>query len=508
MITFLLFPKHSRNGLKERGWHNMEASVTFPVFEVESKWVMEGEKRLDAKFYAEDVIASRILMGKLEERGLGIGYVEDLSEDIFHRTRFRRNYVDIRLGLPFLTPTDLFMFPIKSRKAVVNPPEGLKVSPKWILITCSGTVGKVIIANKPMSKCILSHDVIRIIPKDENNLGYLYAYLNTWMGQAFLTKDSYGSTVKHIEPHHVASIPIPRIPELEKEVNQRILEAHKLREEAQELLLKTEEMIYSELGLPEIDEEDVEYFGGEVGKLIKCFEIKASELNLRFDASYHLPLSHLAIKNLIASKSGKTKRLGSVAKSFVPPRFKRAYVKDPSDGVPLLQGMHILQIKPQDIKYIWNNMKNLELYIIRKDWILVTCSGTIGRLSLVRDYWGEWAATNHLLRIVPDGNEIHPGYLTAFLLSIYGQMQFQRLIYGGVVDEIGEAGELFNDILILKSKNKDIENKIGNLVFKAYDKRDKANQIEDEAIELLENRLKEIAGEFSAPVRFSDILVG
>jgi type I restriction enzyme S subunit len=139
-------------------------------------------------------------------------------------------------------------------------------------------------------------------------------------------------------------------------------------------------------------------------------------------------------------------------------------------------------------------MKNLNAYIVRKNWILVTCSGTIGRLSIVRDYWDEWAATNHLLRIIPNENEIHPGYLIAFLLSIYGQVQFQRLIYGGVVDEIGEAGELFNDILILKPQNKDIENRIGNFTFEAYDKRDKANQIEDEAIKLLERRLKEIAG--------------
>jgi hypothetical protein len=44
----------------------------------------------------------------------------------------------------------------------------------------------------------------------------------------------------------------------------------------------------------------------------------------------------------------------------------------------------------------------------------------------------------------------------------------------------------------LKPKNKDIEDEIGNLVFEACDKRDKANQIEEEAIKLLERRLKEI----------------
>jgi len=385
------------------------------------------------------------------------------------------------------------MFPLKPRKSVVNPPEGLQVSPEWILVTCSGTVGRTIISNKFISPCILSHDVIRTIPKNGNLVGYLYAYLSTWVGQAFLTKDQYGATVKHIEPHHVANIPIPRVPELEERINQKILEAHRLREEAQEHLLKAEEMLHSELGLPRIDEDDAEYFGGENGRIIKSFEIKASELNLRLDASYHLPLLHLAIQKLIEEKSGEIERLGDVSNSFVPPRFKRAYVKDPSDGIPLLQGTHIPQIKPQDIKYIWTNMKNLKSYIVRKNWILTTCSGTIGRLSIVRKYWDGWTATNHLLRIIPDEQKIHPGYLTAFLLSIYGQVQFQRLIYGGVVDEIGEAGELFNNILILKPKNKDIEDKIGTLVFDAYNARDEANQIEDEAIELLERGLKELA---------------
>lgn len=465
--------------------------MTTQVFDIESRWLFDGEKRLDASFYAKDVIASKILIGKLEESGIAIETIDTMSKDIFHRSRFKRNYVGIGEGLPFLTPTDLLMFPLKPRKSVVNPPEGLQVSPGWILITCSGTIGRTIIATRFISPCILSHDVIRIIPKNRNLLGYLYAYLNTWMGQAFLTKDRYGATVKHIEPHHVATILVPRIPELEEEINQKILETHKLREEAQELLLKAEEMLHSELGLPKISEDDVEYFGGEKGRIVKSFEIKVSELNQRLDASYHIPLFHLAIQNLMKAKSGIIRKLGDVADSFVPPRFKRAYVRDPADGIPLLQGTHIPQIIPQDMKYIWNKMKNLNAYIVRKNWILVTCSGTIGRLSIVRDYWDEWTATNHLLRIIP--NEIHPGYLTAFLLSIYGQVQFQRLIYGGVVDEIGEAGELFNDILILKPKNKDIENKIGNFTFEAYDKRDKANQIEDEVIKLLERRLKEIA---------------
>jgi len=390
-------------------------------------------------------------------------------------------------------PSEVIMFLPKAKKFIMNYPEDVSIKENWILITRSGTIGRCLISTNILEKSVLSDDLIRIIPRDENNVGYLYAYLNTWVGQAFLIKDRYGATVKHIEPHHVATIPIPIIAKLEKEINQQILGAHTLREEAQELLLRAEELLYSELGLPKIDEDDVEYFGGEEGRLVKAFELKASDLNLRLDASYHIPLFHLALQNLMKEKFGIIKSLGEVADSFVPPRFKRAYVRDPSDGIPLLQGTHIPQITPQDMKYVWSKMKNLNSYIVRKNWILTTCSGTIGRLSLVRDYWNGWAATNHLLRIIPNEKEIHSGYLTAFLLSTYGQLQFQRLIYGGVVDEIGEAGKLFNDILILKPKNKTIENKIGNLIFEAYDKRDKSNQIENEVIKQLENKLIEIA---------------
>ena len=244
------------------------------------------------------------------------------------------------------------MFPLRPRKFVKDPPDGLKVSKDWILITCSGTVGRTVISNSEIGRCILSHDIIRVIPKTKEHLGFLYAYLNTWIGQAFLTKDQYGATVKHIEPHHVTNIPILRVPDLEEEINRKILEPHKLREEAQELLLKAEEMICSELGLPKIDEEDVEYFGGEIGRLVKAFEVRASELDYRLDASYHVPIAHLVVSNLQKAKSGYIKKLKEVADSFVPPRFKRLYFKDLNDGIPLLQGTHIPQIKPLDIKYI------------------------------------------------------------------------------------------------------------------------------------------------------------
>jgi len=479
---------------KGKGYDLMDTmEVPFHYFELETHWVNEEEKRFDARFYDKDVIAARLLIERLTRKKAGIETVKELSKDVFWPGRFKRRYVSRDKGKPFIMPSEAMMFLPKSKKFITNYPENVEIDRDWLLITRSGSVGRILISNDLLKKFVLSDDLIRIIPHDKGYFGYLYAYLNTWMGQAFLVKDQYGATVKHIEPHHVAGIPVPVISSLMERVEEKILNAHKLREDAQSLLIKAEEMLYSKLALPKIDEEEAKYFGNELGRVIKSFEISSSDLELRLDASYHAPIAQISINNLKKAKTGKIVRLVDVAETFVPPRFKRAYVKNPSDGVPLLQGSHVNQIKPQDLKFLWRKMKELDKYVVKKNWIIVTCSGTIGRLSLVMDFWDGWTATNHLLRIIPDENEIHPGYLTAYLLASYGQILFQKLIYGGVVDEIGEAGELFNEIPVLKPKDEKIEKHIGNLVFEAYSKRDEANKIEDDCTSIIEQELEKLA---------------
>jgi len=50
------------------------------------------------------------------------------------------------------------------------------------------------------------------------------------------------------------------------------------------------------------------------------------------------------------------------------------------------------------------------------------------------------------------------------------------------------------NILLPIPVDKSIENKIGSLVIEAYNKKDKANQIEEEAVKELEQSLMQIAG--------------
>jgi len=461
-------------------------------FEIESRWIYDNQDlRLNASSYHPESANALLLIDKLNRKGVSIETIGNIVKEIFYPPRFKRIYA--KEGVTFLSSKDIFDF-LPVGKKIKNASPEYFIKPGWILVTRSGSVGRVLIANKLLSKAAISEHVIRIVPTPQTPIQYLYAYLNSRIGQPLLIKDIFGGVVDEIEPNHIANIPIPRIPDLEEEINQKILEAHKLREEAQELLLKAEEMIYSELGLPKIDEEDVEYFGGEIGRLVKAFEVKASELDYRLDASYHLPILR-KIKEYLSSSEYRLTKLGEVIDEiFIPTRFKRPYVKNPDDGVPFLQGAHIPMIKPMDVKYIWKGMKNIENALLRKHWVLMTRSGTVGRIGFVSDYLNGWAASEHILRIIVK-NRGNPGYIVAFLSSLYGEYQIKGKVYGAVVDEIAEQDtSLIEDIDILLP-DKSIQDKIGSLVIKAYNKKDRANQIEEEAIKELEIYLIETAEE-------------
>lgn len=160
---------------------------------------------------------------------------------------------------------------------------------------------------------------------------------------------------------------------------------------------------------------------------------------LRFDASHYNPILAKAIA-MLRSSGMDLRPLGEVtARVFIPGRFKRVYVRS-SHGVPFLQGSHIVHFQPADIKYISPAVhQQIDRWLIRENWILVTRSGTVGRVAITPKSWDGWAASEHLLRIVPHAQGVcPPGYLNAFLQSFAGQSQLTSHIYGAVVDELTE----------------------------------------------------------------------
>jgi type I restriction enzyme S subunit len=427
-------------------------------FSVRAHWLTEDDCRLDASFYADEVVAARRVV---EDSGLTIKPLGDpnVVQRLFWPLRFKRVYTDDpNEGFPFLQASEALMFrPQMQRwlaRSKVPNAEDYFAKEGWILVTRSGVVGRCVLVGKRLAQFFLSEDLIRIVPVLLP--GYLYAYLSSWIGQALMVKEQYGMTVTHLEPQHLARLPVPLLPDDEQQaIHEQIMQAYRLRDEANDLLDKADELLHAELSLPRFDESQVPYLFGSSKP--KAFTVRATELEGRLDASFHIPIARAVIEQLRKGKYPPV-RLGDVAiRIFIPPRFKRIYVS-PEYGVPFLQGSHVL----------------------------VTRSGTVGRLTLVPKALDGWAASEHCLRIVPNPERVHAGYLAAFLMTPYGQHQLTSKIYGGVVDELTEEDTA---AIWLPDAPLEVQQRIGTLVVQAFEKKEEANAIEDRAIARLENIL-------------------
>ena len=166
--------------------------------------------------------------------------------------------------------------------------------------------------------------------------------------------------------------------------------------------------------------------------------IVARTVARRLDASYFNPVVAQALDTLRHSGMSLAPLGDITSRVFIPPRFKRIYV-DAEFGLPFLQGSHIVHFQPAGLKHISRNAHpDIGQWIIRSGWVLVTRSGTVGRVAMAPAEWDGWAASEHIMRIVPNEKKCPPGYLYSFLASPLGHVQLTAQIYGAVVDELTE----------------------------------------------------------------------
>lgn len=86
----------------------------------------------------------------------------------------------------------------------------LKVEEGDIMITRSGTIGKMTYATKDMAdNYLVSDDLVRIRVQDENLRAYLVAYFASKTALSLMLLDEYGSVQQHLQPRHIQEMLIP-----------------------------------------------------------------------------------------------------------------------------------------------------------------------------------------------------------------------------------------------------------------------------------------------------------
>ena len=208
-------------------------------------------------------------------------------------------------------------------------------------------------------------------------------------------------------------------------------------------------------------------------------------MNLRLDASYHVPVVDAIIAHLKENAAEVTtvgdSRISEAV--ILPGRFSRVYVEE-GYGRVLIGGKQLGELDPSGKKYLSNTKhdKILSKLEVRENTTLITRSGTIGKVAFVPKHWEHWIPSDHIIRAVPANKNI-AGYLYIFLASDYGRILITRYTYGSVVDEIDD--DHVRQIPIPLLRNKDVQQQINALALESNAKRYEAYKLEQEALYIM-----------------------
>lgn len=409
---------------------------------------------------------------------------EGLCQEAHNAFRFKRIYVDAEHGIPFLSSSDIISLRPRienylSRKYTQNLSKLL--IQKWdVLISRSGTIGNIALANEAFTGKAISEEVIRLSADNQDIAGFIAAFLRSRYGRPQLIQGTFGSVVDQIEPQHLSRVLIPDLPPIRRiEIGRLMCQAGELRDEANHLLDEADRLLHERLNLPYL--KDI----APRGSASFTTTIKASQLMGRLEASFHDPEAIAAEKQLAKLPVEITKigdqRITKEVRAITKFR-ERTYVD--KGGIPMLSSKQLFQVDPIDVKRLAKgaHTKDLPEIQLEENMIAVTRSGTIGKVQIIPKYMAAWTASEDATRFLAS-NDINAGYLYAWLASDYGYCLMTRCSYGSVILEVDK--EMFSSVHI-PLPELSIRNEIGDLVLKANQLRDQAWCSEQEAISKLE----------------------
>lgn len=456
---------------------------------VTSVWLEENGRRLDSRPYVSGAIEARVLLKKL---ATGTVPLHSVAQKIFNGPRFARNYVnDPDYGVPFLGSTDIIVadlstLPHIAKKQIEDHPE-LLIEGEWILISCSGTIGRMAYSRPEMQGMAGSQHFMRVIPNPQKILpGYLYAYLSSRFGVPQVVEGTYGAIIQHIEPHHIADLPIPRLgTAIEQAAHERIDQAAKLRSAYQQQIRGATDLLFGSVGLRDITAAEWHAEGPDVG-FARTLSTATSLRALNFNPRLERLLTRL--RSVQYMTLGKICRGGKLHRGL---RFKRIDC-EPKLGVKLIGQKELFWLEPEG-RWISPKYAPSDIFV-DDETIMVAAQGTLGenevfcRAELITGPWLQSSYTEHLLRIQSHFDGISGAFLFAFLRSETVFRCFRSMSIGS------KQQDLHHELLAnfpVPLPSEEVRGEIEKLVRDAYTKRHKASTLEREAVRLVEEAIQE-----------------
>tara|TARA_B100001750_G_C15516872_1_gene607948 strand:- start:65 stop:1513 length:1449 start_codon:yes stop_codon:yes gene_type:complete len=476
----------------------LKSNLSAEIPKIELLWtnvsvqeVIKEEFRLDASYFdiegrhARDVIENC----KFPKKRLA---GNDGLSSCYLRPRFKRIFLP-KSDLPIFQPSQINEISPKEELFISHltntDKKKLRVHKGQILVTRSGTVGNCTYVNKTLDGKIFSDDLIRINANSKTDAGFIYTFLKSTLGNKLIQTNKYGAVIKHIEPEHLEDVLIPNPDkEIKESIHKLVIKSFDHLDESNDLIHKAHNLLIEHLKLPPIEKIKIKYFRNS--KKTQSYSLNVNDLDNRLDGSYHVPI----ISSISSHLEKYADEVTTIAddriseKIVLPGRFKRVYVEK-GQGAVFFGGKQLLELNPNGKKYLslvhhGDRIKD-QLQLI-ENMVLISCSGTIGKIMIVPKHWENWTVNQHIIRIVPKEKNI-AGYIYAWLSTDFGQELIKRFTYGAVVDEIDDNH--VSQVLIPLLKSKQAQKKINDLVLQANEKRYQAYLLEQKALKELDEKV-------------------
>lgn len=465
---------------------------------VRRSWIADQGFRLDPGPYLSGGYEARMLLAKLNVRKEPLQKLTAGHDGgIYNGPKFSRAYVFKKdQGVPFVGSTDMLeadfsWLPLLKRSDALAIPY-LQLQPGTSLISCSGTVGRLTYVRRDMSEYWSSQHIMKVVPDaDLVPPGFLYTYLRSKFGVPLITGAAYGAIVQHIEPHHIADLPVPRFSvELESEIHDLVQQAAGLRARFQVGVVAATQDLFISAGLPQLVDLQWHEQPRDLGFQVR----KADATSLR--ALNYAPRVR-RILDVLRSVPHRT--LGEVCDDGQlsrGQRFRRVD-SDPEHGIRLIGQRQGFWLRPEGR---WISLSSGEAAGVKAndETTMIASQGTHGENEVFcRGFFvtGSWqrdfAFSEHFLRVLP-GREGFPGaYLFAFLRSEALFRVLRSMSTGSKQQDIHEV--LRRDIPVPECTPQD-RARIAETIRQAYRDRDHADELEDRALALLDCAVREAGG--------------
>jgi hypothetical protein len=447
-------------------WHSVNATS------IRASTLFSGDRRMEAETYLTSGYGIRLA---IEAKTGWVRFSEAATASA--PPRIKQILVSPAYGIPYLNTSQVFDVRPKPRKWLAMEKtlkgEARLVKAGTILVMASATVGRAIVATKSHENTIISHHFMRVEPRDPELTGWIYAYLRSPQASAMMMSSQYASVIRHIEPHHLHSLPIPVVSKaIAQKFTAKVEEIVALRDAAAEKT-RLAEAIFSEAV-------------GQIAPKSKQegFSLSLMDLNKgrrRMEGAYHAP----AVRAIVAAFK-KHQRLEELSNGvWLVNRFKRSFG---DGGIPYLSADDVFTTNAHNIRnMLVDSGDGHEKLLVKQGWIIMARSGQTygmnGSAMIATEWHENTALSDDMIRIIPNGAARSGYLLTALTHPTLGRPLLIREAYGTSIPHLDPDDVASFPVVRLGDKQ---ENEIADYAESAAEQQAKA--------EVLERHLSEEAG--------------